>query len=538
MTLLTEKGTFTKTTSTSTPVSQQVNLSNGSLTPKIIILWTTGQTTINGTYTDDNLFSYGFSDGTNNACQYYRMDESREQEAYIFYDNRIIALTDDSATQTIISEGAISATAAGSFTVNWSTQSDTNAIHIHYTVIGGSDITNVQVVNTTVQNTSTGSHSWNGTGTSFQPDFCLTMTGADGYTTVNTKAVGNDRSTISVGAVDSTGSEWVVSGRDETVGTSDCDMYFNNAACLANHDSASGAIDYLADFVSFNNSDGGGITLNVTNAATNSSQLLAFLFVKGGTWEAGTFQQRDGTGTQTVTLSNSALTPLLTSLQGINSATAGSLVANFYLGFGATDGTNEDCSWFGNTNNLGTFESARAGSNTKVYRQATPAATASSSTTNAECDMNDMTTVGQFTLDWTTADSTLRRMAYWVVGEGSVVPSVVDDSRRISLSTIPRRDEALADFTSVDFAGNVSTHVRTIIAANSSLRDSLHALRWYGSQLLHGPYSRLDKVLSRRHRHVSTFRNRRMLGMIDQMLPKGAHRTSQQTLPFQKLRHF
>ena len=35
---------------------------------------------------------------------------------------------------------------------------------------------------------------------------------------------------------------------------------------------------------------------------------------------------------------------------------------------------------------------------------------------NAECDMTGMSTAGQFTLNWTTADTTLRQMAYWTVG--------------------------------------------------------------------------------------------------------------------------
>ena len=69
MTLLVEKGTFDKTTSTSTPVDQTVTLSNGSLTPKLVILWTTGQTTNDGTYVNDARISYGFSDGTNDGCQ-------------------------------------------------------------------------------------------------------------------------------------------------------------------------------------------------------------------------------------------------------------------------------------------------------------------------------------------------------------------------------------------------------------------------------------------------------------------------------------
>ena len=67
MTLLVETGSFTKETSNVDGTSQTVTLSNGSLTPKVLWLWTSAATTTN-TYTDGYVVSYGFSDGTNDAC--------------------------------------------------------------------------------------------------------------------------------------------------------------------------------------------------------------------------------------------------------------------------------------------------------------------------------------------------------------------------------------------------------------------------------------------------------------------------------------
>lgn len=412
MALDVEKGTFTKTTSTAAPVSQQVNLSNSSLTPKALILWTSGTTAFNA-FQDDSRFSYGFSDGTNDACQSYRMDESTESESYAFRNNAVISII-DLTTNAEVSIADVSAFGTGSFTLNWSTQSNTQALNIHYCVIGGSDITNVSVVNTNKQDVATGNHSWTGSGTAFTPDFALTMTGTDSYT-VNTLSSSLDRAMIAVGAIDSAGNEWIVSGRDETATTSDCDMYINPNACMVSHDPASGATTYLADFVSFNNAAGGGVTLNVTDAATNAATPIAFLFIKGGVWECGAFQQRSGTGTQNVTYSNASLDTSMVFLAGISSATSASVVANMYLGFGASDGTNEGCTSIANLNGQGTFVTSFNDSNTKVYRIHTPAATATSSTTNAECDLTAMST-GQFTLNWTTADTTLRRMAWWAVG--------------------------------------------------------------------------------------------------------------------------
>jgi hypothetical protein len=413
LTLLVEKGTFTKTTSTSTPVSQQVTLANSSLTPKFIILWTAGHTAFNS-YQDDSRVSYGFSDGTNDACQAYVMDESLESERYTFRSDSIICIISLTAAS-IVSQADISGTAAGSFTLNWSVQTDTNALNIHYLVADGTDITNVSVVSTTVGSTGTGNLSFNGSGTTFTPDFALCMTGADGYATINTLSSGADQSLFCIGAAKSTSKRYVIWGRDETVATSDCDMYLDPAACLAACSISAGTITFLADFVSFNNAAGGGITVNVSDGADATTKKLAFLLIKGGQWDCGTFQQRNGTGTQDVTIESSIL-PKLAFLGGINSATSASVQANFYLGIGASDATNEGCSYFGNTNALGTFAAVRNDLNTKVYRNATPNATAASSTTNAECDLTSMATQGQFTLDWTTADATQRQMAFWTLG--------------------------------------------------------------------------------------------------------------------------
>jgi hypothetical protein len=415
MTLLTEKGTFAKTTSTGVPVSQQVNLSDSSLTPKIIILWTSGQTTSDGTYTDHMLWSYGWSDTTTDCCQAMRSHETNENECYVMRNDAIISILSLTAGSEV-SRADVSAVAAGSFTLNWSVQSDTSAMVIHYEVIGGTDITNVSAFQTTMQNTSTGNHSWNGSGTTFTPDFALSMTMQD-VTSLAINTISNivDNSQISLGAATGTSNQWVLIAREETATTSDNDQYLHTGQCLGSMNPTSGAFAYGGSFVSFNSAAGGGITINITTAASNINP-ICFLFVKGGKWDVKGFQQRSGTGTQDVTLTDSTVKPKLVQLVGIGSATANTVVLNHYIGIGGSDGTNEGNCFNGSTSDLGTWVTARSTDTGKVYRTATPAATATSSTTNAECDMTDMTTAGQFTLNWTTADTTLRQMAYWMVG--------------------------------------------------------------------------------------------------------------------------
>lgn len=422
MALLVEKGVFTKTTSTSTPVSQQVNLNNGSLTPKFIILWTNGLTT-DGTYTENIVWSYGFTDLTNYACQTMTaLDNSTTQnESYSWNNNCLISICTPTGTPAQVSRATVSSVAAGSFTLSWTVQSDTNATVIHYIVGGGDDITNVSAVSTTVGDINTGSHSYTGTGTSFLPNFALTMTGTctASALSANTLAVGLDYATLNIGAARTTSEQFCMSGRTETIGTADTDMDLHNNACLLGLNTTDGTEQFLADFTQFDDAAGGGITVNVSNGAPAAGVYLGFLFVKTTSqtaFEVGTFQQRSGTGTQDVSFTNTALDPELVFLAGINSATVNASVVNNYLCIGAADGTRQGCTWCGDQNAASNMINTSVNLTSQVYRQATPNATASSSTTNAQCTMNDMATPGMFQLSWGTADTTLRRMAYWTVG--------------------------------------------------------------------------------------------------------------------------
>lgn len=306
----------------------------------------------------------------------------------------------------------------GFFGLNWSTQTDTNAVVYHYIVVGGDDITNVSVVETATGQSNSGQYSYNGTGTSFQPDFALCMVSSAGYgglTGVNSFNVSGDFAKIAIGACTSTSRQFAIVARTESIGTADTDMYHSGTLCMADLNIGSGALVHDAAFVSFNNAAGGGITVDCNIPAFDTDR-YAFLFVKGGAWEAGVFQQRSGTGTQDVTFANTALTPKLIQLAGINSASTDTSVVNNYVGIGATDGTRQGCCWCGDQNGAGTMVVTRANSTSQVYRQATPNATPSSSTTDAQCTISSMSTPGQVTLNWGTADTTLRRMAYWVVG--------------------------------------------------------------------------------------------------------------------------
>lgn len=474
MTLLTEKGTFTKTTSTSTPVSQQVTLVNSSLTPKIIILWTNGLTTSNGTYAEDALCSYGWSDTANDVCQSTTWSEANQGEAYALRNDAIINLFSTSLTE--VSKADISAVAAGSFTLNWSVQSDTSAMVIHYIVIGGTDITNVSAFTGTSVNTGTGNKSWNGTGTTFTPDFALMMNSPDATMAVNTFYAAQSRSRPCIGAALSTSKKWAFSFRGDTAATSGHRNTIQSTSCLNGQQTGSGGLNYSATFVSFDNAAGGGITLNVTDGSSTANGVaIGFLLVKGGKWDCNVFQQRSGTGTQDVLQTDSTVVPKVVSLFGVgtNSTSILPVPQHAYVCIGGSDGTREGNSWNGGKDAVNPWQTGRSNDTGKVFRNAATVATASSITTAAECDLIAMST-GQFTLDWTTADTTQRWMSYWSVGEVSTTTTVT--------ATSIQKYNIAAAVTTVSQTSIQKYALRQNVAATASIHK--YNLRMYLTQTI------------------------------------------------------
>lgn len=443
MTLTTEKGTFTKPTSTGAQ-SQTVNLVNGSLTPKLLILWSNGLTT-DGTYTENIVWTYGFSDGTNDVCQTMTaLDNSTTQvESYSWNNNCVISLVTPTGTPVENARADVTSFNAGNVILNWTSNTNTAATVIHYIVAGGDDIANVSAVSTIVGDQNTGAHSYTGSGTSFLPTFALTMTGSMSVTTANSLQVGGDHAVLSLGAARSASEEFCISARTESVGTADTDMNIHNNACLLNIDIAGGAENFLADFTQFDNVTGGGITVNVSNGAANNGQFMGFLFIKTinqVAFEVGSLQQRSGTGTQDISFSNTTLNPEIVFLAGINSATVNATVAHNYVCLGGADGTRQGCTWCGDQNAATLMVNTSVNLTSQVYIQATPNATASSSTTNAQCTMNDMATAGKFQLSWGTADSTLRQMAFWTVG---TLPAPQTYNRAPTADTVTISEQSL-----------------------------------------------------------------------------------------------
>ena len=410
-----------------------------------------------------------------------RTDEGSETNGRVFRNDAIISISAPSSTEH--SRADVSAVAAGSFTLNWSVQTNTAAMVIHYEVYGGTDITNVSAFSSNTQNTSTGNHSWNGTGTTFTPEFALILNATDQTASDPNVYVSNDgHSVIQLGCATSTSKQWIIMGRQGSGTNSLAHMCLDNGNCIGSLSSTTGSLTYLGTFVSFDNAAGGGITINITNAATATDSPIGFLLVKGGKWDCNVFQQRSGTGTQDVTLTDSTVTPRLVHLAGLGTATEGSGVANHYMCLGGSDGTREGNCYMGSTNALANYVIARSTDTGKVYRMATPNATATSSTTVAECDMSDMSTAGQFTLNWTTADTTLRQMAFFMCGE-------------VAAGTTPVSETSIHKYDLAAYATQTNIHKYNLAAyVTQNNIEKYHILNFISQNTIH-KYNLLQNIL-------------------------------------------
>jgi hypothetical protein len=433
LTLLVEKGTFVKETSNVDGTDQTITLTNSSLTPKVLWLWTSAQTA-NATYNDVYIMSYGFSDGTNDACIAAACADADSDGATggiirndsvccIFLEPATIALPVISAQANVVSFGA------GQFVLDWAI-SDATASIIHYMVVGGTDITNVIVVSRTVTD-GTGASSYTDVG--FQGNFVNFLSMATGIAVNTTTNAWN----MSIGAATSSSARWSFGGDSEALqAAADTYNYKEMTSCLTQWNPSTGVVVGLADFTGFTST---GFDLNYTDAWGNVNDRIAYLVIKGGTWDVGNGTAPASTGTQNVTLSSGAdPTGLMIFTWGdTTTSSAGTGEAENRIAIGGGDNSlTMGCISNHDLDAATNMVSSRISLVTKVIRAHTAVATATSSTIVAEAGLTDMSTAGQFSLNWTT---TLSGMGYtWFTVSAAI--SVNNVTRALPTETITLSD--------------------------------------------------------------------------------------------------
>jgi len=128
-------GSFTKSTSTGTPVSQSVAHGLG-VTPKALILWTGGCT--GESFAASYLFGFGVTDGTTSRS----VGASSQDNVNTTNGSKRLAekaITIIEWGEMLLAEADFSSWDSTSFTLSWTTN-NTTAYVIHFIAIGGTDL--------------------------------------------------------------------------------------------------------------------------------------------------------------------------------------------------------------------------------------------------------------------------------------------------------------------------------------------------------------------------------------------------------------
>jgi len=400
MTFLTEKGTFVKRTSTGTDV---ISHSLGE-TPKIIILWTTAQTSTG--FATEYIYSMGFSDTSSN-----RGIGMSSEDAQTMSDTSKVTRTTDIMlilTENGVNEAqaAISAESSTNFTVNW-TLNNGGADIIHYMLFAGDDITDFEVRGFTA-NTTTGNQTIttaNSPTDGYDFFMFLTTEGDDVNLTVNGQ--------IGIGFATSASNEAaMVVCSENNRGTADTGRFQKTDRCILQLVTNNAtAVDAEAEFVSKTSTD---FTINWVDAPATAS-IIQYMAIKGGNHHVNSFTQRSGTGTQEIT--DAGFQPEGYMLASFCRTSNASPVDHNILSFGGTDGTTEGVCAARDEDNVGTTAADTNESSADVFRSISPTA----DTVIDEANHDAMLSTG-FRLNFTTS-ANLDQIFYWAFGTGAAPPA-------------------------------------------------------------------------------------------------------------------
>lgn len=317
----------------------------------------------------------------------------------------------------------------GNFTVTWQTNPGAGRI-IHFLVLGGTDLTNSNVILLDL-NSSTGNQSYaHGLGTT--PNFGF-------FVTVNTTGVALSASaTLAVGWAVSTTKRGSISINADDAVTMTTAMDWNQIiandralVCLTN---GASTLDIELDFVSW---DGTNITFNQINAPLAGTNLYA-LFLAGGQYDAGTF---DMCTTTNCTDSPTTVFQPKGAFLAMPSRDQANRTVEIDSGFGfgagtATDGTQEGAVFSGGLDATLNTVTDQSTTTTKVIRNVN----ISSDATLDEADLTAFASTS-FSIQWTTNAGATIPLIWWAIGDAAAAPTVKPRRRIIITSLEPREYE-------------------------------------------------------------------------------------------------
>lgn len=416
-------GTWTKTGGVSTTAITSLGLSSKPL--KALFLWGSGvpsHTTFNA-YVEHGGAVFGFSDGTNEYCSGGSMQDNvgtTNSNTAILAKAYYIHDPTGNAANHIEETGTVGFDSDG-FTITWSGTTTSGAGH--YMAIWGDDISDVAAVAFDNETTDEGLHEYD-LGIDFNPDFGLIVGNYANDAVGGLPYSDTDPSlTVCVNAGQTNERNWysgISAGDGNPVATTARHQRYNrfpgelDLAWSSNFETSGATFEGWTDT--------GFIVDWTPNPPDFTPSLFIGIFIKGGKWDAGYFVQPATGGTSPVGDVRALLVDKYSVVKGLMCLSIGNTVLNSVVGnsnikwsVGATDGTNEGLSGVSVVQSSDPTVTASVMWNNKLVSNATAAATATSSTEDASCTIEDISTPGEFTVHYDSSDGTARQVVWWTL---------------------------------------------------------------------------------------------------------------------------
>ncbi len=298
--------------------------------------------------------------------------------------------------------GTFSAFTSDGFTIN-TTANVTGAV-MPYLALGGSDITNTAAGQINMPNSTT---NFSVTGLAFQPDIVFLS-----VILLATNGTANNNNSFSFGVAHSSG-VWcsAVKGQNAQATMNTSRAFYDNRCAVVLQSTGDTAVDEIG-FVTMTSD---GFTLSHPVNSTGG-YLINYVAIKGGQWNVGNLAQPSSTGNQSVT--GMTFQPVGTLFSHAQFETANSVTQNARMGIGGATGTGDERAiWMGDRDNVADAIANQRYVTDKVISMYTEA-TSAGATVLAEADYVSNNPNG-FTINWSTADATARKVGYVSFGSNS-----------------------------------------------------------------------------------------------------------------------
>lgn len=408
MSLLAGAGTFALNTGTGNQTVTISRLPYGSFTPKYLLCWWNGQTTIPGTKTSAVMgWGMGVSSSSRRAVCFGSADNAANTDCSSDGANNALIVYRAAGAAARDVEADLVSFGTDQFTINVSNAGP--AMHVGYLALGGTDF-DTPFLGSFQAKASTGSQAYTGVGFQgklFMP-FCQAAMAAE------TASSGSANVAPAFGWATGSGARGYAGGR------------MINSAAAANtgrRQSTShvfgriGTPPNLTDEADFTSFDSDGFTLDWTTIGTGSTWAYYSMFRGAFQCGVGSVTMPTSDGTQLVTLANPRLRPKVVLMQTINNTASSSVLDHHNLGWSCAIEPSSggvgftDSLWSGDEDAADptVSDSAMDDETFGIYTPGTPTAAFAASV--------DQLNVGSFRLNVTPAPATAVQVLYCVLGD-------------------------------------------------------------------------------------------------------------------------